>query len=153
MSKYILLVAFMIAMLGIVLVIISVVRLIRVPEGGHTASSINAVQRAVHNYVSETGKLPTTLEDMDKFLDSHFSVDGWGHPMILEVGSRDLVIGSFGRDGVPGGEGENRDMFRTFDCFDENGMFFVSEDRWLTESVRYDLDRGFNETVARRGLK
>jgi Type II secretion system (T2SS), protein G len=40
--------------------------------------------------------------------------DGWGRPILWRVEGDDIILTSYGRDGVPGGAGEDADMIGVF---------------------------------------
>lgn len=62
--------------------------------------------RSVYNYRSRRGAWPVSLDAVKA------AGDPWGRPFLYKVKPRGgYVLGCFGSDGVPGGEGEARDWF------------------------------------------
>jgi Type II secretion system (T2SS), protein G len=53
-----------------------------------------------------TGGLPWTLRRL-------FS-DGWGRPLLIEVGVEEITLTSYGRDGVKGGAQDDADAVMSF---------------------------------------
>ena len=75
------------------------------------------VKKAVGMYLTLTGKMPETLEDLrqpqeknggDSLLD--IGKDPWGHDYEYERTGRKFVVRCYGADGAPGGEGEDADI-------------------------------------------
>jgi hypothetical protein len=56
------------------------------------------------------------------------TTDGWGRPLIYSTNTDETVsLTSLGRDGVPGGMGDDADIVRRFRISNENGTPEVSE--------------------------
>ena len=70
--------------------------------------------------LEEAGRLPRTdpglASVLDELPDGKFPVDGWGQPLLYfsppvhDAGEAAYELVSFGRDGQPGGEGEDADL-------------------------------------------
>lgn len=81
-----------------------------------TRMDLMSLHKAVEAYQSETGALPSTLEDIGKPRGSESQptawplVDHWGRPFIYEHNGKDFVVRSLGRDGKPGGVGLDCDL-------------------------------------------
>ena len=84
------------------------------------------IQTAISLFVKHTGKYPNTLDDLltppsyagtswkGPYLKVNQLYDPWERPFIYEPNSADpnrYVIISYGEDGMPGGEGYNKDIY------------------------------------------
>lgn len=89
-------------------------------------AQIDVLTKAVDNYRIDVGRFPTTEEGLqalvvkpagaDKwngpYLKKDVPLDPWGHPYVYQVpGTKgDYAVISYGRDGQPGGSGEDADL-------------------------------------------
>ncbi|MBY0457808.1 MAG: type II secretion system protein GspG [Gemmataceae bacterium] len=84
-----------------------------------TQSSLDDIQKAVEEHRQVTGRLPASLSEMPSLKDRHGTdadgrfVDLWGHPFRYQVEGEDFTLCSFGRDGRPGGDGLDADIYPT----------------------------------------
>jgi general secretion pathway protein G len=80
-------------------------------------------QGALQFFGDDTGRLPTTTEGLDALMTcpgalngwkgpyvSDLPLDPWGRPYIYLRDSEGYSLRSYGRDGLPGGEGEDADL-------------------------------------------
>lgn len=99
-------------------------------------------------YVLKNGRLPRSLAELTQGDPSQVPAlnDPWGNPMIYIVDQDDVVtLMSYGADGKPGGEGENRDIGKSYRFRDANGQWFVA-DGWKPDMSRFIQPRhGANE--------
>jgi general secretion pathway protein G len=91
-----------------------------------TRAQIDVFTKAIDNFRLDTGRFPTTEEglnalvvkpaDVDNwtgpYLKKGVPLDPWGHPYVYQVpGTKgDYAVISYGRDGRPGGTGEDADI-------------------------------------------
>ena len=90
-------------------------------------SQIEALARALESYRLDVGSYPSAERGLralqerpanntrwhGPYLQKELPNDPWGNPYIYRntpVNGRDFVLFSYGRDGRPGGEGENADV-------------------------------------------
>ncbi|WP_414443567.1 type II secretion system major pseudopilin GspG [Burkholderia sp. 22PA0099] len=89
-------------------------------------AQIDVLTKAIDNYRIDVGRFPTTEEGLqslvvkpagaDKwngpYLKKDVPLDPWGHPYVYQVpGTKgDYAVISYGRDGQPGGSGEDADL-------------------------------------------
>lgn len=89
-------------------------------------SQVEAFERALDSFRLDVGRYPTTEEGLDAllhrptnaagwngpYLKKSIPPDPWGHPYTYQApGSKtEFEIVSFGKDGQPGGSGENADI-------------------------------------------
>jgi ABC-type sugar transport system permease subunit len=83
-----------------------------------TRQSLIKLRDDIEEYKETHGKLPEKLEDLDVvkkgFLrqnDAGQALDGWMHPFVYEVEDGQYRLFSYGRDGEPGGEGWDADLY------------------------------------------
>ncbi len=77
------------------------------------------LRAAIHNYIRDTGRLPSKLEDLivcpegleeiwtGPYIRASYMYDPWKNKYILEYGYR---LQSYGADGIKGGDGKNADL-------------------------------------------
>lgn len=91
-----------------------------------TRAQIDVFTKAIDNFRLDTGRFPTAEEglnalvvkpaDVDNwtgpYLKKGVPLDPWGHPYVYQVpGTKgDYAVISYGRDGRPGGTGEDADI-------------------------------------------
>ncbi|AUT75949.1 type II secretion system protein GspG [Paraburkholderia hospita] len=89
-------------------------------------AQIDVLTKAIDNFRLDVGRYPTTEEGLqalvvkpassDKwvgpYLKKEVPLDPWGHPYVYQVpGTKgDYAVISYGRDGQPGGAGEDADI-------------------------------------------
>ncbi|AYQ86917.1 MULTISPECIES: type II secretion system major pseudopilin GspG [Burkholderia] len=89
-------------------------------------AQIDVLTKAIDNYRIDVGRFPTAEEGLqslvvkpasaDKwngpYLKKEVPLDPWGHPYVYQVpGTKgDYAVISYGRDGQPGGAGEDADI-------------------------------------------
>jgi Type II secretion system (T2SS), protein G len=83
-----------------------------------TRQSLIKLRDDIEKYKETHGKLPERLEDLDvvkkgfiRQNDAGQAVDGWRHPFAYEVDDGEYRLFSYGRDGEPGGEGLDADLY------------------------------------------
>ena len=90
-------------------------------------AQIDALGKAVDTYRLDTGHFPTTEQGLNALMTAPASLakwngpylskavpaDPWGRPYLYQApgaGGRDYDVLSYGKDGVPGGTGEDADL-------------------------------------------
>ena len=90
-------------------------------------SQIDALEKALDQYRIDMGRYPTTEEGLDAlvvapinepnwggpYLKKAVPPDPWGHPYVYSspgTHNNDIDLFSYGKDGRPGGTGENADL-------------------------------------------
>jgi general secretion pathway protein G len=110
---------FTLAELMVVIVIVGL--LVAVVAPNVVKSDIMNLESAVESYTLDNGgKFPDSLEALLQPDDSGHAylktekvpIDPWKNEYVYEPpsGTQKMIIRSFGRDGLPGGEGEDRDI-------------------------------------------
>jgi len=83
-----------------------------VPDEALTRTRMRIVQRRILDYYSTHGKLPSTLSSLrpeSGHVDGEVA-DAWGAGIGYRVVGTQVILESLGRDGKPGGVGENQDI-------------------------------------------
>ncbi|WP_186060484.1 type II secretion system major pseudopilin GspG [Burkholderia gladioli] len=89
-------------------------------------AQIDVLTKAIDNYRIDVGRFPTAEEGLQSlvvkpasadrwngpYLKKEVPLDPWGHPYVYQVpGTKgDYAVISYGRDGQPGGAGEDADI-------------------------------------------
>jgi len=92
-----------------------------------TLQSIHVVSARILDYARNHGALPPNLDVLsakDKTLDT-LTKDEWGWPLFYRVDDNGTVtLISFGRNGIPGGRGEDTDISGSFPTHDATGRWY-----------------------------
>jgi len=98
---------------------------IRIPADVDTRSRLFFWAVQIHDYVELNGKIPGKLSSIPKREGYDNSVkDGWGRALLYshdEDGT--ITITSYGKDGKPGGKGDNEDMSVSYNPFDGESYY------------------------------
>lgn len=84
---------------------------------------LEGIARDLHRYTVEHGRFPDTLSQIESVAPRSI-VDGWGRPFRYSVTDGFFSVCSYGRDGVPGGDGLDEDIC----CEGEEALSCVSGD-------------------------
>lgn len=102
-------------------------------------SKYYSLARALENYNSRYLSYPLSTADLEKLPASFVTdlTDSWSHPIhykptyssesVPRHAPDGYVLASFGKDGLPGGTGPDKDSF--FTAGEEKGQFLFSEDQ------------------------
>ncbi len=79
------------------------------------------LQKAIEEYRQADGSLPANLSELEEVKGQHrFQVDAdgqvmdpWKHPYQYRIAGESFILYSFGRDGQPGGDGFDADIYPT----------------------------------------
>lgn len=86
-----------------------------IPPSEVTASSMTEVRFRINMYLEKHGKLPARLGELpERSGFDNQTTDGWGHLLAYEVNGDVVTLTSHGRDGKPGGSGENSDAVQHY---------------------------------------
>lgn len=100
-----------------------------VPNDKRTDLSIRSFASVVLRNVRMFGFIPTDEEL--KSARKRIPLDAWGRSLLYtRVDSNRFVITSYGSDGVPGGEGEDRDLVAELYIPLSNGVYNVHDVLW-----------------------
>ncbi|MCG7870182.1 MAG: type II secretion system protein GspG [Candidatus Thiodiazotropha taylori] len=101
-----------------------------------TRSAIGETFVRINLYSIEHHKMPNSFSELPRrsgYLNS--TVDGWGREIMMEIFDNKLItLFSLGKDGLPGGEGENSDISQSYWLTKPNGGFWVEDKNWIYEA-------------------
>lgn len=88
----------------------------KIPANVMTRNRISMTEYRIHEYAATHHRLPSSLSDLpplEKNRDSSVA-DGWGRPIQYTAKDMTVTLLSLGKDGQPGGTGEDADIQVTF---------------------------------------
>ena len=103
-------------------------------EMTHTA--IGETFYRVHLYGKQRRKVPDSFDVLPvREGYANKTTDGWDRKLILEIkDDKVMTITSYGKDGKPGGEGEDADISESHWLRKEDGSLWVGDEMWVVES-------------------
>jgi len=124
----------MLGMLISLIIVAGVVFLVdRVPARAQTMATMQGLKRRILRFAHANNRLPKTLGELPATKDSANNTrDAWGHPIIMSVApDGTITLTSYGKDGVPGGMGENADAIGTFPSRTATGSWQDEQSQWI----------------------
>ncbi len=108
-----------------------------------TATSVIVVRNAINNFIADNGRAPSNMVEIARYrpVDTVWN-DGWGRPLLYQVNSLGVAsLTSLGKDGRPGGAGQDADMVWTFALKDSSGDWIGTNWQrgsleWLSEPLK-----------------
>jgi hypothetical protein len=87
-----------------------------IPPRSMTLTAIGETQSRIEIYVGGGGNKPPDTLDLLPMRDGYMNrtTDGWKRPLIYVRADDTFSLTSLGRDGVPGGTGDDEDVVRRF---------------------------------------
>lgn len=134
---------FAIALVMCSLVIVAELLATRPSASDVTISTMTVLRNRLIAFSVEHGRLPLTLDELPP-REGMFGTfdDAWHRRIIYRVLAGEIVdLTSYGRDGLPGGTGEDRDIVRSFQVRDGNGQRGGARElpnEWLRGADAYD---------------
>ena len=108
-----------------------------IPPRALTATRMQVLKRRVLQYARAHGELPRSLVDLPAVEGYDGSIrDGWSRTILFEVSSNLVTFRSLGRDGIPGGSGDDMDMVRSFPARDAQGQWCDEMIGWSEDTFR-----------------
>lgn len=115
-------------------IVVSVLFVDTVPPRSLTFGNMHMMKRRILRYATVHDSLPTSSDQLPHFEGySNDATDGWGRPILWRVDGDKVTLTSYGRDGAPGGSGEDPDMVGVFRTKTANG-------RWAEELCEWEVD-------------
>ena len=106
-----------------------------VPRRATTYGTMHVTKRRILRYAHMHDRLPKALDELpiiEKF--GNDLEDGWGRRILYQfVQNNTVTLISYGKDGVPGGEGNDEDQVAVFIAKDADG-------RWQEELCDWIID-------------
>jgi len=92
-----------------------------------------ALKVRILRFARANDRLPATLEELPPSASlGNTTNDGWGHPIVVSFAPDGTVtLTSYGRDGVPGGTGEDADIVTSFTAKTTNGSWADEQVPWV----------------------
>ena len=101
-----------------------------------TDTAISETFVRIDLYAKQHGTVPPSLNVLPEREGYANSItDGWGKPLLYEVSDDGrLTLTSYGKDGKPGGTGEDADISRSYYSKRPDGSLWVGSDMWIVEA-------------------
>ena len=124
--------------IGIVALIAVLKSLIYViPPKDMTRYALTETIVRIQMYMVENRAAPPNLEALPKRESfANRITDGWGHPLAYEINQNGIItLASYGKDGQPGGEGQNTDHIIKLKTKNDDGTLNIDDPQWLINAV------------------
>lgn len=100
---------------AVLLVVLMICFIDIVPKKDRTQTDLVVLEQRIRHYYEKNGMLPTSLAELPEAPSKENRVtDGWGRPIIYKHVNGKVFLLSYGKDGLPGGSGDDEDITRTF---------------------------------------
>lgn len=113
----------------------------QVPKPARTETRMYAAKYRILTYSRANHRLPATLADLpnSQFADNE-TEDGWGRQLIYHSDPNgNVTLSSLGKDGLPGGTREDKDIKGVFACVSSNGSWNDTKTEWHYKP-RWDIE-------------
>ena len=106
----------------------------RIPPRSSTHGTISVMKQRILRYARLHNSLPNSPNDLPQIPEKESGVqDAWGRDILMSFADGKATLTSLGRDGKPGGTGEDADMSGVFPLKDENGAWAEEYVDWIQE--------------------
>jgi len=101
----------------------------------HTAITETFVR--MNLYAQQRHSIPTSLDVLLKRTGyANRTTDGWNRPLLFETRADGiLTLKSFGKDGKPGGKGEDADISTSYQAKHEDGTLWIGDEMWIVKAL------------------
>ena len=107
-----------------------------IPPRDMTATRMHGVRYRVQTYAALHDRLPESIEGLPErpgYDSSH--LDGWRRPIQYQISPDGIVrLTSLGRDGMPGGSGDDADIIRSYRSRSPDGTWADVFTDWSEDS-------------------
>lgn len=113
-----------------------------IPPRDMTNTSIIETTVRIHMYMTANGEYPTNLSVLPiRNGYANRTTDGWGRTLVYDVDDEGIIsLESLGRDGKPGGEGDDADIIRRYRTRNKDGSLCVDDEMWIVDAeIREDV--------------
>ena len=122
--------------LCVTLAMLALVSCHRITPVEMTKSAITETFVRIGIYAQTNRAVPPSLAVLPK-RDGYANrtTDGWGRPLRYSLATNGIIaLTSFGRDGKPGGSGEDADTSESYFTKKSDGSLWVGSDLWIVEA-------------------
>jgi hypothetical protein len=101
-----------------------------------TYTAIGETFYRIHLYAEQNGALPTSLKTLPARPGYMNRItDGWDRPLEYRVQPNGIItLSSYGRDGVPGGKGDDADISVSYRTKRADGSLWAAEELWVVQA-------------------
>lgn len=106
--------------------------------GNLTDTAISETMYRIHFFAKNKGEIPEDLSLLPiRENHSNKTCDWWGRPLIyfIDKDKHTLTLTSLGRDGLRGGEGDNKDIYASYYYIKPDGTFWANQGDWPQKAV------------------
>jgi len=108
----------------------------RISPRDMTTSAITETFVRIGLYAQRNHAIPLSLDVLPKREGyANRTTDGWNRPLLFEVSSNGVIrLTSFGKDGRPGGSGEDTDIAKAYYTRKPDGSLWAGSKMWIVEA-------------------
>ncbi len=107
-----------------------------IPDQDKTISSMGETFVRIDLFMKEHKRVPNNLNKLptrENYANS--TIDAWGQQLKYKKNSQGVLsLTSYGKDKMPGGEGDNEDLIMKYTIKDAHGNFIISNPDWIIEA-------------------
>ena len=106
----------------------------------HTAITETFVR--MNLYAQQNHAIPTSLAILPKRKGyANRTTDGWNRPLLLETDNEGvLTLRSYGKDGKPGGTGDDEDISTSYQAKHKEGTLWIGDAKWIVRALTKTKD-------------
>jgi hypothetical protein len=137
MRKVIIGVVVVAALVGLMALFVDVI-----PPKAETVSAMTETFVRIALYTKQSNSIPQSLAVLPKREGyANQTTDAWKRPLRYEITADGIIrLTSLGKDGQPGGEGDNSDITRAYYARRPDGSLWATSDMWIVEAEIRDKD-------------
>jgi general secretion pathway protein G len=135
-AKLLVTLAIAIGLMAVITAVIAAMLVDVIPPAAMTRTSMTETFVRIHLFAKASGKLPASLSDLPKRTGyANRTTDGWNRPLTYELKANgDITLRSLGKDGKPGGQGDDADIAWTFHGRRSDGTIWATDEMWIVEA-------------------
>jgi hypothetical protein len=108
----------------------------------HTHTAIGETFVRIYLYGNKYHKIPRSFDVLpvrDGYVNR--TTDGWGREIIMKIDNNKITLMSLGKDGVPGGNGENTDVSKSYWLNKPDGALWIDDKDWIVDAEIFEARR------------
>jgi hypothetical protein len=131
MVKRIIIVVFCAAIIGVLALCVDVI-----PARAMTVTAMTETFVRISLYAQQNNDIPPSLDVLPRRSGyANQTTDGWRRPLKYETTPDGIIrLTSLGKDGVPGGTGDDTDVSRAYYARCPDGSLWVTSEMWIVEA-------------------